>query len=244
MTDYRHIYIQLVDTDTGEQIATSGGFVTVCVAGSAKKQTIYADKTGTAKASAFALNRGAIDFWVASTVASVDITGMAPAGQWFYRQGVTPPGPQELRISRDRRHQVAFVPIHALDQTGDATETDTGFDFPLYTEVLPTPAVRVLAIDATETVEVGLKSSETAGDLDGFIDAVSVGTLGLVKATAANSGNTMGALFEVQDSANAGDITLEAHVITGSNATSITYTLTTGSDTADCFAVLPYILAA
>jgi hypothetical protein len=243
-TPRNHFSIQLIDADSGEIIQTSGGFAVVLVAGSARKATIYSDADGTAKTNGFALNQGKIEFWTLASVASVDLVCMAPGGQFVRKSGIVSPGPSEIRVNTNARHQVAFIPFHALDQTADATETDTGFDFPLYTEVLPTPAVRVLAIDATETIEVGLKSSETNGDLDGFIDAVSVGTLGLVKATVLNGSDTMGALLVVQDSANAGDLTHEPHIVTGANATSITYTLTAGSDTADGFAVLPYILAA
>jgi hypothetical protein len=168
---------------------------------------------------------------------------MAPGGQFVVKTGVAPGEIQDVLIDTVSRNQVAIVPF-AIGDTTATTETDTGFDFPLYSAVLPTPMIRVLTVDATETVDVGLLSSETAGDADGFGVTLSVATAGLVKATVLQGSNTMGALFEVQDSANAGDLTHEAHVVTGSNATSITYTLTAGTDTAEGFIILPYVLTA
>jgi hypothetical protein len=108
--------------------------------------------------------------------------------------------------------------------------------------VMPGPAVRVSTLDATEDIDVGLLSSETNGDADGFIDGVLLTNAVLVKATRTNGSDTMGALLSVQDSGNAGDLAPEGHVVSGSNATSITYTLSAGTDTAEGFIYLPYML--
>lgn len=242
MTALAEYKTQLVDAHSGANIATSGGTCYVATAGAAAKATLY-NADGSSLANPISLTRGSIAFHVADTVASVDLFIMAPGGQFIVKRGIAPSGPNSFPIDTNARHQVAVIPFSAGDSTA-AAETNTGFDMPLYAAVLPTPLLRVTTVDATETIDVGLLSSETAGDADGFMATVSVATLGLVKATVLQGSNTMGALFEVQDSANSGDLTHEAHVVTGSNATSITYTLTAGSDTAEGYILLPYILGA
>jgi hypothetical protein len=234
--------IQLRDHRSGELIQASGGKVYVAQTGSPAKETLY-DMDGAALANPVALSNGRMSFQVDADVNSVDLYIMAPGGQFVTYPGVAPGGPNEINIDTGQRHQVAVIPF-SIDDTMAATETDTGFDMPLHAAVQPNPMVRVTAVDATETIDIGLLSSETAGDADGFAAGVSVATAGLAKATIANGANTLGALFEVQDSANAGDLTHEQHVVTGSNATSITYTLSAGSDTAEGFLVLPYLLTA
>lgn len=226
----------------GAMITATGGKVQVNTAGDASKATIY-DSTGAAitTTSALALTNGGYTFYVADSVSSVDLYIMAPGGQFIVKRGVTP-GLNEIAIDTVNLNQVAVIPFSASDSTA-ATEKDTGFDFPLYSQVLPYPTIRVTTVDATETIDVGLLSSETAGDADGFLALASVATAGLVKGTITNGTPTLGALMYVQDSANAGDESREGHVITGSNATSITYTLTAGSDTAEGFVLIPYVLS-
>ncbi len=78
-------------------------------------------------------------------------------------------------------------------------------------------------MDATETIEVGLLSSGTAGDADGFVDAASVATAGYPLVTL----TTSGALMD-----NATNFDPDGHVILSANEQSLTYTGTAGSDTA------------
>lgn len=240
------ISFQLYDVGAGGQagamITDTGGKVQVNTAGDASKATIY-DAAGAAitTTSALSLTNGGYTFYVADSVASVDLYIMAPGGQFVVRRGAIP-GMNEIAVDTRVLNQVAVIPFSASDSTA-AAEKDTGFDLPLYSQVMPFPAIRVTTIDATETIDVGLLSSETAGDADGFLALASVATAGLVKGTIINGTPTLGALMYVQDSANAGDESREGHVITGSNATSITYTLTAGSDTAEGFIFLQYQLS-
>lgn len=232
--------IQLRDHRTGELIQASGGKVYVAKAGDAQKETLY-DMSGASLANPVFMINGNFEFQVDADVNSVDLYIMAPGGQFVVHKGVKPGGPNEINIDTGVLNQVAVIPFSIADTTA-TTETDTGFDAPANSIFLPQPCVRVTTADAGITIEGGLLSSETSGDADGFIDAVSVAAAGVAKATIANAGNTLGALFEVQDSANAGDLTHGVHVVTGANATSITYTLSAGADTAEGFLVLPYIL--
>lgn len=240
MTNRIKVEFKLYDLE-GKAIETTGGKVYVAAADDAAKQAIT-DIDGVALTNPRALTRGSCSFYVVDTVSAVDLYIQAPGGQFVVRKGVLA-SPQDIRIDTGSPNQTMVIPFSIADTTA-AAETDTGFDLPLHSAVLPTPLVRVLTLDATETIDFGLLSSETNGDADGFGATVALTTAGLVKPTVLQGSNTMGALFEVQDSANAGDLTHEAHVVTGANATSITYTLTAGTDTAEGFIYLPLILAA
>ena len=220
-------------------IQATGGKCYVAKDGDAAKQAIT-DKDGTALTNPRALTNGACEFYVPDTISLVDLYIMAPGGQFVVATNVDE-SIADIAVDVTRLDHVAVIPF-SIDDTSAATETDTGFDLPLHSAVKPNPKVRVLTVDATETIDVGLLSSETAGDADGFINALDVATAGLVKATLLASGDTMGALLSVLDSANAGDDAPEEHVVTGTNATSITYTLTAGSDTAEGFIHLSYQL--
>jgi hypothetical protein len=104
----------------------------------------------------------------------------------------------------------------------DNTEVDTGIDF-AYDTLIEHVQVEVVTVDATETIEVGLLSSGTAGDADGFVDAASVATAGYPLVTL----TTSGALMD-----NATNFDPDGHVILSANEQSLTYTGTAGSDTA------------
>lgn len=221
-------------------IQSSGGVVYVAASGDAAKQAIT-DKDGTALANPRALTRGACEFYVVDTAADVDLYIMAPGGQFIVQTDFVAGETPDLMVDTNRRNQVAVIPF-AIGDTTAAAETDTGFDFPTASAVLPNPMVRVTTADATETIDVGLLSSESGGDADGFINALDVASEVLVKATLLASGDTMGALLSVLDSANSGDDAPEAHIVTGAAATSISYTLTAGTNTAEGFILLSYIL--
>lgn len=240
-TNRKQVQFQLYDFQ-GKAINATGGKVYVAASGDAAKQAIT-DKDGTALTNPRALTTGGCEFWVVDTVADVDLYIMAPGGQFVVVTDCVPGQVQDIKVDTQQRSQMAVIPF-AIGDTSAAAETDTGFDFPAASAVLPYPMVRVSTVDATETIDVGLLSSESSGDADGFINAVALDTAVLVKATLLASGDTMGALLSVLDSANSGDDAPEAHVVTGAAATSITYTLTAGTDTAEGFILLPYVLMA
>lgn len=221
----------------GKIIQASGGMVGVYQG--ATKNAIT-DKDGTALSNPLALTNGAATFYVLATVTSVDIAIMCPGGQFLFIEDVDE-GLADIAVDVTNRNQVAKIPYSITDTTA-TTETDTGFDLPYNSVVQPWPGVLPLAVDATEDIDVGILSSETAGDADGFIDGVSVATAVYSKATLLTSGDTMGALLSVQDSANAGDDAPEPYPIVSANGRSVSYTLSAGTDTATGFILLPYTL--
>ena len=128
----------------------------------------------------------------------------------------------------------------------DNSETDTGFDIPKGCVIYPWEFFLIVdTVDATETIEVGILSTESGGDADGFIDAFSIATGGvynvmnMVTITDASnaiyySANTIGDLFFAgyewaNTSGNNGCIMLKAFRGDGL-AESISYTCSAGSD--------------
>jgi hypothetical protein len=64
------------------------------------------------------------------------------------------------------------------------TEVSTGFEVPIGAVIYPHEMfVLVDTVDATETVDIGILSSESGGDANGFITLLSVATAGRIKPT-------------------------------------------------------------
>lgn len=217
----------------GPPITDAGGVVKVCVAGSPLKAAIT-DKEGTALTNPRALTRGSCEFY--STESAVDLFIQCPNDQFVCLFSVGPDEMHEVPVDRSRIDQVMVIPFHITDFAA-ATEVDTGFDMNLTMAMKPSPIVQVTTVDAAQVIDVGTDGSG-ANDPDGFVDGVSLASAVCVKATLLASGDTMGALLSVLDSANAGDDAPEVYI--NSAAENITITLDTGSDTGAGYVYLPY----
>lgn len=231
-------HIQLKDLVSGEAIIAAGGKVYVAAAGLPAKLALT-DKDNNALSNPLSLTRGSMDFFVADTVQAVDLFIQAPGEQFIVVKNVKASGPNEIAIDTSRLDHTMVIPFD-IDDTAANTETNTGFTVPDGL-MLPHPMVDVKDADSGITIAVGTLSTDS-GDADGYIAGVSVASAALVKASIANSGDTMGALLKVQDSANAGDEVPEGNVSMIGKA--ITYTLASGADTASGYIHLPYRLAA
>lgn len=231
----RHYHLQLADIATKEIVQSSGGVCYVAAAAGTAKVALY-NADGSAKSQPFALVNGALDFYTADAIPKVDLYVLAPTGHMVIKKTVFPSGDSMLYYDKSRLSTTLVIPFNIADTTA-AAETSTGFVLP--GAVQPNVAVDVVAIDATEDIDVGTLSTDS-GDADGFIDSASVAVLGYIKATLLTSGDTMGALLSVQDSANAGDDAPEQDV--SMIGKQVTYTLSAGTDTAAGFIVLPLAL--
>lgn len=116
--------------------------------------------------------------------------------------------------------------------TKNTSETDTGIDLPQYL-VVRDCVIEVTTAVASSTIDVGLLSTESGGDADGFLDGESCASAGmavhnLVDSTAAN--NTLGALLVEADIKSADTTALYLSVPkvpgyqTDGTAKSLTYT--------------------
>lgn len=219
----------------GPMITDTGGVVFVATAGGATKATLM-DSTGASLANPVTLTNGGADIYVANTVASVDLYIMAPGGQFVVERGAVPGSDSEIAVDTTSNRQVAIIPFSVTDQTGDATETDTGFNEPT-NGLIESAAVRISTVDAAITIDVGTDSTDS-GDANGFLAAASTAAAVVVPGSLASGGQTLGALLSADES-GAGVLVPLAHA---SGGKSITYTLLTAADTAEGFIVLPYLL--
>lgn len=235
--------IQLMDALTGASIITAGGKVLVATVNDTTKATLLNADTGASLTNPLTPTRGKIRFAIDSVSpleSVVDIYGISPSGHAFVVRDVKPGTPTEIRIDTGNRNQVLVIPF-AIGDTTATTETDTGFDLPTGAMVLPFPAIYVTAEDATETIDVGLLSTESGGDANGFLALLSVATPGMVSGQATGTA-TLGALMLESITADAGTASVRDTYVVGATAVSVSYTLTAGTNTAEGFIHLPYVL--
>lgn len=148
--------------------------------------------------------------------------------------------------------------VQAADLS-DASEVDTGLTLPDNSIVLPSVVIEVVTAEATattKTIDVGLLSTETNGDADGFLSGADVSATGYVlpglTETAGGtethiSAVTYGALiadFEL-GSNTAGDhgyIHPHPHVIDGdAQSVSVTFGDSAGASELDAFVYFPVV---
>lgn|SRR5574341_171966 len=221
---------QLMDRATGKAIIATGGVVLVTEPDNPKKATLLT-KAGASQANAMGLTRGGAEFYVASTINDVDLFIQCPGGQFVVAKAIVP-GDNEVWVDLYERHQCMVIPWDQTDFTA-AVETLSGFTEPANALFLPEPAVRVTAIDATETIDVGSDAVPA-----GFLAVAAIGVAGLIKGTLVSTGQTIGSLLRADES-GAGALVPEGYV---STLDEVTYTTTAGSDTGKGYIYLPYVL--
>lgn len=244
----RHYEISLLDVLTGKAIQDTGGKAYVASNGAAAKATLY-NKGGTSLTNPVTPTNGKIEFYTADSVAKVDLYIQAPKGQALVVKDVAPSGPNEIGVNT-AAHQTLVIPFSIANTTA-ATETDTGFDIPTDAIVQPHGTlVEVSTVDATETIDVGILSSESGGDADGLLAVLSVATAAPVLPAATvtagvYSANTFGALisdYTVGTNTDDRGLFNAKQYRCNGTAKSVSYTLTTGSDTAEGFIKITYEL--
>lgn len=119
--------------------------------------------------------------------------------------------------------------------TAQTSETETAFALPT-NAIVKDVWLNVITVDATETVDVG--TTGTSNDPDGFLDAASLATAGLVYGSLADGAVTRGALLlEITEATTAAarmpDIT--------AGGDTISYTCSAGSDTAVFDIIIEYV---
>lgn len=113
--------------------------------------------------------------------------------------------------------RVARVPISAAT-TGERTYA---FTFPVGA-IVKRVYLDVATAEATasdKTIDVGLLSSETAGDADGFLDGASTAAANVVSGNMVASARTLGVLL--YEGTAASIIFRRDHIISGANATTL-----------------------
>lgn len=242
MTRYDIFDIQIADRFAGNStVLATGGKMIVCLNGEYTLATLYdPDNDFASLSQPVAATRGKFRFAVARSDSaapprSVDVYGTAPTGHGFRYYGAKPGTPNTLRVDTNDIQSHLVLPFSYA--TAVATEVDHGLDLPIGALAGPFVFIDVKAIDATETLDVGIKSSETGGDADGFLAAISVGTLGVTRPTWAATSVAGALIRESQDTA-ATFTPVQHEVVSGGQ--SVTWTITTGSDTGAGRIVIPF----
>lgn len=251
---YREWWFALVDSQTGNSIDDDSGTLLVLTAGAPTAPTIYSDDKGTAVSNAERTPRtfsnGRVRFWTDRSVTSVDLSLMTAKGQAYFFEDV-PYSQHRLMFDNSQRRHMLVLPFGASNNT----EIDTGVDLPIANLLVTDVHMRVTTVDATETLDWGLLSSETGGDADGFMLAQSVANLGHVTGFGVVTGGTnidyvvhtsgYGALLK-QGIAGADAVATvgglqRRYYLTDGTAKSITYTGSAGSDTAAGYLYVEYV---
>lgn len=234
---YQNYTLYVKDQTTGEAI-TSGVYVFVYQAGTKTLDTIYANSAGVAKTNpiARASFNGVIKFWTAQT--TVDIFIADDKGNVALRQGVTPTD-HVLTLDRTGVDKCLVAPF-VFNAGG--TETDTGLDFPVGAYIHDF-LVEVVDTDATETLGIGLLSTESGGDADGIAALVPLDNAGFIKPYVITDGanedyvsaSYKGALFGIGSTGtnvanDFGQPGGAGHVVTSGTAKSLVY-IPSSSDT-------------
>ena len=171
------------------------------------------------------LVNGSARFAVDDDVLSVDVYGFAPTGHSFQVLDIAA-GFAQVKIDATRLFGQTLVIPFDIDDTdkwsASNLEIDTGIDLPRNMGTRHRGHALVLEADAAETIDLGLLSTETGGDADGLISAVSVASRGVQADNAAP--------------------TLTRVPRTGAHSVSLTFS--DGTDTARGYLNMPYDIIA
>ena len=247
---YREWYFQLWDAQRKISIDDDSAQLLVLTAGAPTAPVIYSDDKGSSVSNAVRTPRsfvnGACRFWTNRDVTSVDLSLLTAKGEAYFFEDVAY-SCHRLDVNPFERDHMLVVPFGA----SSASEVDTGIDLPANL-LVKDAFIKVTTTDATETLDVGILSSESGGDADGFVLLTDVATAGYVNQFPVVTGGTTidyvvhtsgkGAFLKngiagADAVATVGGVQPRYYVTDGT-AKSITYTGSTGSDTAAGYVVL------
>ena len=252
MSLLREWTFQLWDAQRKISIDDDSAKLLVLTADAPTAPTIYSDGNGTSVSNAVRTPRsftnGWVRFWTDPSTTSVDLVLMTASHGAYFFQGVGY-SCHRLDVNPFQRDHLLVLPFGVSDNS----ETDTGIDLPA-NMLVKDAFIRVTTTDATETLDVGLLSSESGGDADGFLLLCSVATAGFVDPNPVVTGGTnidylvhtsgYGALLKqgiagADAVATVGGFARRYHRTDGT-AKSVTYTGSSGSDTAAGYIYLQY----
>ena len=116
----------------------------------------------------------------------------------------------------------------AISSAPTGSEQDTGWDLPAKALLLDAwvEATTAEATGTTKTLDVGLLSSESGGDADGFLDGIEVSATGVKLAVLTKGAETVGVLhkYTITDNGTATHPQRRVHNAQSVTARSISYT--------------------
>lgn len=260
---------QLYELGSGRALSHDG-FAIVMSNGDPSKVTVY-DEAGATGTNPVSIVNGEVEFYIADSVKSVDISIYTEYGYTVFLQDVLPGQLADVFVDLGNPYQTLIVPfsINDSDVTA-ATEYDTGIDLAADALLLPEGlAVKVTTLDATETIDVGLDGTGAEDDPNGIIAAASVAATGVVQAgigyavgtnnvivdvTGGDAEFTYGVLMVVGGDLTAAKVDGGDAAATDGNGwgyttahkvgagADLTYTLSAGTDTAEGYIIIPQLI--
>ncbi len=200
----------------------------VLAVGTDTRETLYSDQQLTSKTNPITTTvyntDNGVAFWVDPTDATSDtyVDLIVTDVNGGYSIVIDNFSPSMRTIIIDERPNIVhhgIIRFSGGSSGGVGVETDTGIDFEADTSIHAV-MLETVTVATSGTYDVGLLSSETSGDADGFIIGVATSTAGYTVLAA----GTMGALLD--------DGTSQLiHVVTGTKAKSLTYKQLAGTVT-------------
>lgn len=221
---YTQWRIQLFDSRTCKPLDDDSGVYNVLTAGSPVELTIYSSASGTSKDNPATLKDGAMEFYTASTVTSLDITGLTANGHSFFAEGLTVSNGR-IDINPELMNQKLVLPYVIVG----ASETIVWTGFTIGAGML----IKDIELDVATVGTGAVLDIGTSTDSDGFADGVAASVTGLpitlLEEALVSTSGLFGALL-----ANAtGTYARKKHMRANSTSgATIVYTNTTSSSTA------------
>lgn len=157
---YTEYDVQLIDSRLGSAIDDDTGVYTVMTVATPAAATCYSNSVGTSLTLPATMTDGRITFYTASSVASVDVSGLTASGHPFFIKALTP-SQHRFEIDVDKRNNLQLI-IPFTFSASAISATDTGFDLNAL-HVLKEIAVKVTTAGGTSNViTVGNSASISA----------------------------------------------------------------------------------
>jgi len=159
---------------------TSGVMCWVVDAGTCTLSAIYQKASGTAltnpiSTTQFAADGGHVQFFT-STSGGHDLIMTNGKGVCVL-EDITPKTRIPAFINESPGAKVLPVPINSLTGGNSTAEIGDGFDFPVNSEVLDVSVRSLINVKGSGTLDVGLLSTGTSGDANGFVAAIGMTTV-------------------------------------------------------------------
>lgn len=228
-------YFAEVRDEIGRSIQDATVQVFVYDAGTKTLSTIYSDVNLTAKTNPITTTQFNTDDMVNffSTATSHDVLVSTTTGEVHLFSGMTKNDHSIIVNKNGVGLKHLIIPFSGVV----TTEIDTGWDLPRFASVEDV-VLEVVTAAGSQTVDVGLLSTETAGDANGFLAATASSSAGYITSRPVITGGTnidftgattygvllASAITGSDAVATNGGFQRKHHFVTGSNATSISYT--------------------
>jgi hypothetical protein len=168
----------LWDSQRKISIDDDSGQLLVLTAGAPTAPARYSDNIGTSVSNPvrtpLTFSNGRVKFWLDKSVTSVDLSFTTAKGHAYFYEDVAY-SQHRLDVDPFKREHLLVIPFGANDNS----ELSTGITL-IAGLLVQNAFIKVVTTDSGETIDVGILSSETNGDADGFVLATSVATAGYV----------------------------------------------------------------